>query len=104
MSSSSPVGRRAVQVLIKGRVQGVWFRAWTCEKATELGVEGWIRNRPDGHVEGLFVGPGAAVDGLILACRGGPPLARVDEIECHEAPEAEVGEAMNQGFRSRPTS
>ena len=46
---------------ITGRVQGVFFRAWSREQADQLGVRGWIRNRPDGHVEAHVEGDEAAV-------------------------------------------
>lgn len=103
MSASLPPGYRAVHVLIKGRVQGVWYRAWTAEQALALGVEGWVRNLTEGHVEGVFVGPGGAVDGLILACRGGPPLARVDDIECRDLAPADAAGLLNKGFQARST-
>ncbi len=74
-------GRIAVLVHVSGLVQGVWFRAWTEERALELGLSGWVRNRRDGRVEALFAGPGDAVDRMIEACWTGPPHARVDAVE-----------------------
>ncbi|MBT6510918.1 MAG: acylphosphatase, partial [Rhodospirillaceae bacterium] len=47
---------RKVRVCITGRVQGVWYRAWTTEEASELGLDGWVRNRRDGTVEAVFAG------------------------------------------------
>lgn len=76
---------KAVKVRISGQVQGVFFRAWTREQAMKLGVVGWIRNRLDGDVEGLFVGPKAAVESLIAACREGPPSAVVSDIKIEPA-------------------
>ena len=76
---------KAVRVRIHGRVQGVFFRDWTKRQADRLGVMGWIRNRLDGDVEGLFVGPGSAVDDLIERCREGPPSAVVDDVKIEEA-------------------
>jgi acylphosphatase len=49
-------------------------------EATRLGVQGWVRNRPDGAVEALVDGEEAAVQAMLSACRRGPMLARVDEI------------------------
>lgn len=72
---------KAVKVRICGQVQGVFFRVWVKRQADALGVMGWIRNRLDGEVEGLFVGTEAGVDGLIEACRGGPSSAIVDEVK-----------------------
>lgn len=73
--------RTAVRVVISGRVQGVWFRGWTVEAAQRKGVHGWVRNRRDGKVEALFIGEPEAVEAVIVACREGPPLARVEHIE-----------------------
>ncbi|MCC7045556.1 MAG: acylphosphatase [Alphaproteobacteria bacterium] len=82
----------SVRVLIQGKVQGVWYRAWTTEQATGRGLSGWVRNRLDGSVEALFHGPAEAVEAMIAACREGPPKARVDHIEQHPAePPGEPG-------------
>lgn len=72
---------RSVQVRISGFVQGVNFRAWTERRASALGLSGWVRNLPDGDVEAVFSGPADAVDAMLAACREGPRLARVDEVE-----------------------
>ena len=75
-----------------GRVQGVFFRAWTAEKARELNINGWIRNRADGSVEGHLEGEESAVRWLIDIMYDGPGGARVDRIQAQEAPvEDEVG-------------
>ncbi|MEX1147700.1 MAG: acylphosphatase [Sphingomonadales bacterium] len=74
------MGRKAVRLLITGKVQGVWFRAWTVEEARALGLDGWVRNRIDGSVEALLAGPVDIVDRMIDLCRRGPPKARVDDI------------------------
>lgn len=89
---------KTVLIRAEGRVQGVWYRAWTQERAEALGVNGWIRNRRDGAVEALMSGPEDAVDRLIEACRDGPPAARVTEVSVSPAePPAETG------FHVRPT-
>ena len=75
----------ARRVVITGRVQGVFFRAWTKEQADALGVTGWVRNRPDDSVEGLIEGSQAAVDALVERLHDGPPQARVDKVEVVEA-------------------
>jgi acylphosphatase len=72
-----------VSVVVHGRVQGVAFRHYTCRQAAELGVTGWVRNRPDGAVEGLFEGSDSAVNALVEWCRSGPPAARVDSVDIH---------------------
>lgn len=71
---------KSVHVVISGRVQGVFYRGWTEERAARLGIAGWVRNRSDGTVEAVFSGPVAAVDRLLVECRQGPPAARVDDI------------------------
>jgi acylphosphatase len=70
-----------VRVRIEGRVQGVWFRAWTAREATELGLRGWVRNRSDGAVEALFAGDARAVGDMVAACHRGPPAARVTSVQ-----------------------
>lgn len=65
-----------------GRVQGVFFRASTRERAIALGLDGWARNLPDGSVEVLARGDEAALDSLREWLRRGPPLARVTEVRC----------------------
>ena len=71
---------RARRVVIRGRVQGVGYRDWMLREATRIGVQGWVRNRADGAVEALVDGEEAAVQALLMLCRRGPMLARVDEI------------------------
>lgn len=78
----SAVRRR---VLVRGRVQGVWFRASVRERARELGVCGWVANRPDGAVEASFEGREEAVDRMVRFCRTGPPGARVDMVDIADA-------------------
>lgn len=68
-------------VVIRGRVQGVGYRAFTEYVALDHGLEGWVRNRRDGAVEAVFSGPSAAVAAVIEACRRGPPGARVDAVD-----------------------
>ncbi len=68
-------------VIVTGRVQGVWFRASTREVAVELGLAGWVRNRPSGEVEAVFEGPRDRVDRAVAWCHTGPPAARVDRCD-----------------------
>jgi acylphosphatase len=70
-----------MRVVIRGRVQGVGFRAWAEYTALERGLQGWVRNRRDGSVEALFVGPPDAVAAVIDACRQGPRGSRVEVID-----------------------
>ncbi len=73
------------RVMIRGRVQGIGFRAWAMMTALELGVEGWVRNSRDGSVEALLAGPEEVVLTMIELCRDGPSLARVEGIDQREA-------------------
>ena len=68
-------------VSIRGKVQGVSYRAWTEETARQLGLQGWVRNRRAGWVEAVFAGPGEAVDKMLEACRKGPPGAQVTSVD-----------------------
>ncbi|GEP09435.1 acylphosphatase [Methylobacterium gnaphalii] len=72
---------KSIHVVIRGRVQGVFYRKWTQERARHHGIAGWVRNRDDGAVEGIFSGPAEAVDALVAECRDGPPAARVESID-----------------------
>lgn len=76
---------QALRARISGRVQGVWYRAWVRETAERTGLTGWVRNRLDGSVEALFVGPESDVDAMIKACWTGPPMAQVDHVEATPA-------------------
>ena len=69
-----------VQVLISGRVQGVFFRAYTRDQAVARGLRGWVRNLPDGRVAAVFEGDREKIDSMLAWCRQGPPYAAVDEV------------------------
>lgn len=88
-----------VRLRVRGRVQGVAFRAWTADMAEELGLSGWVRNRRDGSVEALFAGTWEVVEAMIGQCRKGPPAARVIAVEIEE----EGGDAP-RGFDIRATA
>jgi acylphosphatase len=69
------------QVTIRGRVQGVGYRAWVEDQAMERELEGWVRNRRDGRVEALFAGPADVVADMVALCQRGPPSARVKAVQ-----------------------
>jgi acylphosphatase len=69
------------RVTIRGRVQGVGYRAFVENQAVALGLEGWVRNRRDGSVEALFAGPANVVSDMVALCRRGPSYARVDVVD-----------------------
>jgi acylphosphatase len=79
--NAAPMVRR---VVIRGRVQRVGYRAWAEQMALQRGLEGWVRNRADGTVEAVFAGPASVVEGMIEACRRGPPGALVDALDARE--------------------
>ncbi len=74
------------RVVVHGRVQGVFFRGATEERARLAEVDGWVRNRRDGTVEAAFEGTVEAVDALVQFCREGPSWAQVDRVEVSDEP------------------
>jgi len=68
------------RVIVEGRVQGVFFRHHTQAAAFRLGVNGWVKNRRDGHVEAVFEGDREKVDQIIQWCHRGPSEARVKNV------------------------
>jgi acylphosphatase len=76
------------RVVVRGRVQGVFFRGETRDRALRAGVCGWVRNCADGSVEAVFEGEAEAVASLVAFCRRGPRSAQVCDVEVlSEAPE-----------------
>lgn len=80
----------ALRFRVCGRVQGVWFRAWTRDEALARGLRGWVRNEPDGSVSGLLAGPAAAIEAMVRALHDGPPAAKVSQVETTPADPAEA--------------
>ena len=93
-----PSNRRSVRVRLEGRVQGVGFRYWTERAATDLGLDGWVRNRRDGGVEAVFSGDADVVAEMLERCKQGPPSARVDFVKILDEPTP-----PSPGFVVRPT-
>jgi acylphosphatase len=77
-------------ISIRGRVQGVGYRAFVEREALAAGIEGWVRNCRDGSVEAVFSGSPELVDRMIAACRRGPYMARVDAIDDRAADAVEM--------------
>lgn len=75
---------RTVRIVVSGRVQGVGFRAFAVREATRLGLDGWVRNLPDGRVEAIARGEESGLQAFIAALRQGPITARVDEVAVTE--------------------
>lgn len=77
-------------VRVRGRVQGVGFRAFVEHHAVQRALEGWVRNRSDGSVEAVFAGPQKTVEGMIGACKVGPLSAKVDALDVREGSEDDL--------------
>jgi acylphosphatase len=69
------------RLVVRGHVQGVFFRETTRREAERRGVTGWVRNQPDGSVEAVLEGEAEAVERVMERCRSGPPGARVDAVD-----------------------
>ena len=80
------MARQRLEVRVGGRVQGVWFRASTRDEARRRGVDGWVRNLPDGRVEAVFEGEETALERMLAWCRVGPPGALVETVEESRGP------------------
>jgi acylphosphatase len=83
------------RVVVRGEVQGVFFRDSTREEAQARGLSGSVTNRDDGAVEAVFEGPREAVEALVAFCREGPSRAHVEDVEVIE----EEPEGSSGGFR-----
>jgi acylphosphatase len=77
-------------VTVRGRVQGAGFRAFVEHRALQRGLAGWVRNRRDGSVEAVFAGSEKSVNGMIGACRIGPPSGHVDTLDQRDSTEDEL--------------
>jgi acylphosphatase len=102
-------GHRNVEIIVRGRVQGVGYRAWTKGVAEARGLSGTVRNRHDGSVEARLAGPAESVAAVIEACRQGPPGARVQDLAVKDLavrdPDAEPPQAAGpRGVQILPTA
>jgi acylphosphatase len=73
--------RACLEAVVRGRVQGVGFRYFVLDIATELGLVGWVANQLDGSVRSVAEGPRVDLESLLEALRRGPRGGRVDEVE-----------------------
>lgn len=92
-------GSRTVAITIRGRVQGVGFRAWVHHQAELQGLKGWVRNRRDGTVEAVLSGRTELVEAVLKACRSGPRGSRVEAVDV-----ADASEEPASRFEVRPTA
>ena len=81
MIKGNPEDQVRVHIIIKGWVQGVFFRASTVEEADRLGLKGWVKNCPDGSVEVVAEGSKNQINVIIQWCHRGPPGARVQNVQ-----------------------
>ena len=86
-------------IVVRGGVQGVGYRAFVEDEARQRSLQGWVRNRRDGSVQALAVGPDEAVQLFVQSCHRGPSMARVDGVKVEPA-QGIVGES---GFSQKPT-
>ncbi len=92
MSDRSRQRNVCYRVVVRGLVQGVWFRESCRREATSLGVSGWVRNRADGTVEAHLEGREEDVARVVAWCRIGPPSAEVSRIDVSAAePDGAIG-------------
>ena len=89
-------------IVVRGRVQGVGYRAFVEDEAQQRGLRGWVRNRCDGSVEAVFAGPITDVEAAIEACRCGPFSARVSALDQREGTDVDLAERSG-GFSVLPT-
>lgn len=75
------MGKARCHLLISGRVQGVFFRQNTLERAKRLGLRGWVRNTEDGKVEAVFEGEKEKIEKILEWAKRGPILAKVENVE-----------------------
>lgn len=88
-----------VRVVVRGKVQGVGFRAYTEMQAKALRLDGWVRNRSDGAVEAMLSGEAALIERMLIALRVGPPHSAV--VNVRSEPEADG--SVEPGFRVLPS-
>lgn len=92
------------RIVVRGRVQGVGYRAWVEYQAHRAGLGGWVRNRRDGSVEAVFDGDASVVASMVASCRQGPASARVDHVVEEEANADTLGpRRAGEGFSVLPT-
>lgn len=87
-------------IFISGRVQGVFYRAWTRKIASKLGLSGWVRNLSDGRVEAVLEGKKEDIEKMIQKCEEGSRVARVDNVEV----EWEEATEEFEGFEIKPST
>ena len=80
------MARKRMHAIVHGQVQGVFFRDYTRQQAEMLGLDGWVRNLPDGTVETVFEGEAGQLDAMCAWLETGSPMSRVTRVVCEEEP------------------
>ncbi|TPG14230.1 acylphosphatase [Sphingomonas koreensis] len=88
------------RLVITGRVQGVFYRAWFADEARALGLDGWVRNRADGGVEAVVAGAAESINAIVARAHEGSPAARVANVVVTDDAPAET----LSGFETRATA
>jgi len=105
MSEDAQPDRTLLRTVVRGRVQGVGFRAWTQHQAQLHDLEGWVRNLRDGSVEAMFAGPLGRIELVLKALREGPHGSEVEAVEEYPATAEEFGDRPTSGgFAVRRTA
>jgi acylphosphatase len=97
-------GTLIVHLVIRGRVQGVGFRAWTQHQGELRGLTGWVRNCRDGNVEAVVSGPAAEVAQMVGVCREGPRGSAVTNVDESPADAALLAQGRAGEFSVLPTA
>ena len=77
---------QTISIIVTGKVQGVWYRKYTAEKAMELGISGYVKNLPDDSVYILATGIEEKLNALVQWCYIGSPKSKVEKVEVKEEP------------------
>jgi len=84
------MNNKSLHIQVAGRVQGVAFRHYTKIQADQLGVTGWVRNRPDGSVEAVISGTERQLEDMVAWLHSGPPAAVVNAVQVTETAEPDI--------------
>ena len=95
---------RIIRVIVRGRVQGVGYRAWAQRQAAAHSLRGWVRNRSDGTVEAVFAGDPDSVAIIAEGLLRGPPASQVTGVDIRSDDESALAPAFGAGVVALPTA
>ncbi len=95
---------RIIHVIVRGRVQGVGYRAWVQRQAAAHSLRGWVRNRNDGTVEAVFAGDPDSVAIIAEGLLRGPPASQVTGVDIRTDDESALAPAFGADFVALPTA